>query len=257
MNYRMLVVALGAAIVGVASAQTYSTGFEGPTFGPGTVAGQDGWVLGTTGTNVGTIVTAPVLTGQQALQIGQQGGIAARDFGSTSLAGKILTIGADVRIGTESAAIDSTDFGIGIYTPTSLTVGQLFAGARLSAADQTVILSGKLTSNGALFTSTSAQTINLGTWYRLELVVDYTKAANNVSVRFGQSGGALNTLGITQTVDTSVFPNFRYAGTTINFAGASSGAYDNFSVQAVPEPGTMAALGLGAMALIRRRRNRA
>jgi len=64
------------------------------------------------------------------------------------------------------------------------------------------------------------------------------------------TGGANNTLGQQLATDVRLFISGGNANST-NFGG-----YDNFSVGPVPEPASMAVLGIGALALLRKRRNR-
>ena len=103
-------------------------------------------------------------------------------------------------------------------------------------------------------TLTSALALN--SWYTLRLVVDGAKATNNVTAFFGPVGGALTQAG-TSTLLLGTYSTFRYAGVESRFAGGvGTGAFDNLALvaQPVPEPALLAPLGLGLLALARRRR---
>jgi hypothetical protein len=119
---------------------------------------------------------------------------------------------------------------------------------------------------GALtFSSPGAafQSLSLNNWYRESVTWNFTTnqimsvsltnltaggSANTVDVSgngWYLTGGQNNVLGQTQATDIRLFGS--------GSAGDLMG-YDNFSVAPVPEPASMAVLGLGALALLRRRR---
>jgi hypothetical protein len=109
------------------------------------------------------------------------------------------------------------------------------------------------------------QSLSLNHWYRESVTWNFTtNQIMSTSIRDLTTGGS------TTTVDVSGNGWYLSGGqnnvlaqataTDIRLFGSGSAGdimgYDNFSVAPVPEPASMAVLGLGALALLRRRRNR-
>ena len=249
------------ALAALSSAQNYSTGFEAADgFALGTLP-QNGWVLPSVGTNQVSIVGSPVRAGVQSLQIGALGGQAARDLGGNSaLAGSLLSLQTDLLFsGTDGP--NSADYGVALYgfngTSTAVSTGNLLADVTLSVSQNTVEVRGK-GAGGVLGVSnvTLTSALALNAWYTLRLVVDGTKTTNNVTAFFGPAGGTLTQSG-TSTLLLGTYSTFRYAGVESRFAGGvGTGSFDNLALatQPVPEPALLAPLGLGLLALARRRR---
>lgn len=93
---------------------------------------------------------------------------------------------------------------------------------------------------------------------------DGDSASESFRVTFYDAGG-----GVLQTTDFTTFGGPVDGGVTVTYAGngvaafevlgigtGSGGAIDDLSFETVPEPATMAALGVGALGLIRRKRSR-
>lgn len=103
------------------------------------------------------------------------------------------------------------------------------------------------TSNGGWFVLGAAAN-RTANWTKFDVVISPTSFSVFVD---GVNGLAApipgGRFGSSYTVDTLVMGS----GLT---SVTNTGYFDDFSVQAVPEPGTMAALGLGAMAILRRKR---
>ena len=248
------------ALAAFSSAQNYSTGFEASDgFALGTLP-QSGWVLPSTGTNQASIVGSPVRAGTQALQIGTLGGQAAKDTGANqAFAGSLISLQSDILFNGNDGP-NSADYGLALYgfngTTTAVSTGNLLADVTLSVAGAVVEVRGK-GANGVLgISDTNTSSLTLSTWYTLRLVVDGTKATNNVTAFFGPAGGTLTPTGAT-TLALGTYSTYRYAGVESRFAGGvGTGAFDTFSLatKPVPEPMLLAPLGLGFLALARHRR---
>lgn len=106
---------------------------------------------------------------------------------------------------------------------------------------------------------TANGTVTAGRWWSVTL--EYDKAG--AGTRAGSITNGVNTynvsatgLGLSNDPSAQAFYRFNVRTVTDFRPGgpASEWYVDNFSVEAVPEPATMAVLGLGALAVIRRRR---
>jgi hypothetical protein len=107
----------------------------------------------------------------------------------------------------------------------------------------------------------SSLAINLDTTYVMRLVATYTSATS-----LSMTVGIFNTSGTQIGTSATATDSSALAGTYFGYrnrlgisGGTFNAAFDNFSVAPVPEPGTVALLGLGAGAtlLMLRRRQRA
>lgn len=231
------------------------TGFESP-FTPGALSGQQGWGVSTSGgvaaANANIVTTSPI-TGAQSLQLTDQttttNGTVTGAFSPvfTPVSGQTIT-SVDIRIdGVTPGTAGGADYYI---APQSTTEAKILTRVNFNYLGPIRILD-KLSA-----TSTTLSYVNTGlnwtpgTKYTVSIITD--AAANTLKYQINgvQVYTAVNGLYAATTVNQMVLTsdNFQVAG--------ESATFDNLSITSnpVPEPATMAVLGLGAAALLRRRR---
>jgi len=228
----------------VSAAMLYdSNGFEGPAFAPGALAGQDGWNAGGAGGGAApAVVTAPdPAMGAQAVRLevpDVQGAASWMDHAipAIGLANKIVTVKYDIYRQTDG-------------WPSNVwwwwwDAGQPTYGLQWDAGGTSSTLP-----NGWNPGAGSAPTV-MDRYANVTMVWDFQQMK-----AFSWYDGAIVDNGI------PISGIGALTGWTIQLAhdeGTGSGPevawIDNFSIEVIPEPATMTLLGLGALALIRRRR---
>lgn len=232
---RTLIAALALAIVPSSFAQmVFQTSFEvGEGYNVGNLSGQQGW----TGGAGATVSTENARTGSQSVRVGTTGWWWNEFNYDTAGGPPLVHIGWSMFVPTVS---DGRLFGIDIYTP---AVVRLAAVRVINTGEvQFVHFPGNVSTlvNTGFF-------VTRGQWNDYQIQMDWNTFQFTASVNGTPVG---------------VTGDFRNdAGTVIGDAdiqsalGTSDVAYfDDYYVEAVPEPASLAALGLGALALLRRRR---
>lgn len=227
MNARYLVVPclLGASLY----ASAYSTSFEPPTWTNGqSLAGTDGWDAfsdpefkitnerARTGTQSVVLDTAPLVGSRWA-------------WPNQPITSGLVVAKVWVYCESDPTHTVYSQFGLDAYSAAVSRIGTL-----------------RIKSNGdAVFGSSTVSTYALGlaadTWHELKLEMDL-----GTKIVKGFVNGNL--------VDSKSFTpsDFNDADLVGSATGFERGFYDDYEV--VPEPATMAVLGIGVAALIRRRR---
>lgn len=240
---RLAIIAGVVALSGAALAPVLydSEGFEASKFSTGSLGGQDGWDNSFAGTGFDTVVDTFSNGGTQSvLADGTVGGsnwsfvVASHDAGASS--DKVVVIQWDMYIETAGAAGPSGLWGIDVYDD---TVARVVA---LGVDDQGEVTS--LDSNGA--DAGSGSFVNRDEWNTYAIRIDYVSHTASLW---------LNNAMVMDGIDTSAATDvFSDADIWVGGGLGDRAFYDNYTVNAVPEPATLAALGLGAAALLRRRR---
>lgn len=233
------------AVAGPATAIDLArSGFEtSEGFAPGPLDLQNGWNAAT-GYNV---VNNFARTGTQSVQwSGTDGTWAWTDVLPPYTGGQAVTGETWVYIVPQTS--DERVFGIGLWGYETGTTGyQMIGGASLNSSGQVRAGGdwGTLYDDSSIVGSVGNP---VGRW--IQLMIHYTPGASNANVMV--DGQMFNitvapTLGI---ADLDLYADWR------NSNDPGTGYYDDYSLTAVPEPATMAAVGMG-LALIARRRRRA
>ena len=243
------------ALVSAANAQVlYSTSFEAPTFVSGAlyngVTGQDGW---TSTSTVPAISTAFARTGTQSLNHGTRTQTATgAALGRWSW--KDITAGWNSAVANGKTILNSSVWVLIPATGAAQNqeVGiQLYAngGADVVGAITYNPFLNRISGQGQTTGGTATLSSSLrGSWFQLGLSADIV--SNLVSVQL--NGSTLGSFAFT-TENFSDMDIFTFSPASTVSTGGSV-YWDDYSVEAVPEPATMAALGLGVAAMLRRRK---
>jgi len=222
------------------AAVLYQTGFENPPFTLGTVAGQDGW--NTFGPAAGSFVenTFP-FAGSQAVEVNP-----ALFTGQSGPFKEVDTTAPIVKQSAEIFLKSST-------TETSWQYATLGPGFVNFAAGIDIDLN-----TGAIHSITSAfpiiGTFTRDSWHEVDLVLDYatkTYAVDLDGVTLASNiafcGSGIGCTGLNTTISSYGDGFFDSFG---GIMGQNDvGFIDNYSVTAVPEPGSMTLLGTALIAL--------
>ncbi|MBX3119436.1 MAG: PEP-CTERM sorting domain-containing protein [Fimbriimonadaceae bacterium] len=244
-KYATAAAALAVLAVG-AQAITITNGFEAPDYSNGsTLTGANGWTPISEGTTAGLVQTDIVKSGSQAVRF---------DRTATSPA----TFGAYVEhsgwIMTPEHPVTTMEWDM--YALDGSVKSDLWGMSAFWGLEERMTVginqNNKLTvRNGWIGTVETNTTVARNVWNRYRIDIDYI--AKNASVYFNDAfiGQWAILPGPAEHWGTAIFNR--------SFGGNDGAVFDGLSIATsapVPEPASLAALGIGAIALIRRRRNR-
>lgn len=254
------------AVVGAVSAhaQSYSSNFDALSLG--NLNGQDGWVTGSGTTNLPTVTNNNSFSPSNSVFLNFPGTNATFNSVSHALAAGAPSpatrfISGSARIFVQSLAGADRYFGIGFGTGTLATngfIGIALGGNGLRGGGGSYASYNSLTT-GQLQNRTTADFV--GRWVSVAFEADRSLTTNNARFTFsglGTSGGAATesfvksvNFGTTNLTHVQMFSDW---GSSSTVTGSAYIDNVNFSASAVPEPASMAVLGLGVAALLRRRK---
>ncbi len=264
---RICMVALALGVVGAASAQVnYGSNFDPSTYAVGTLAGQDGWVTGSGTTNLPLVTNNISFSSPQSVMLTYPGSNAtfnsvAHPFAAGAPSASTMILTASAKIFVQNIAGTDRYFGIGFGTSTLATSGFLgiaLGGNGLRGGGGSYSSYNSF-AGGLLQSRTTAD--YFGRWVGVKILADRSTAVNNVTFQFsglGTSGGASTETFVKSvnfgTVNLAQVQLFSDWGSSSTVQGTAFIDDAGFGANAVPEPASMAVLGLGAAALLRRRR---
>lgn len=243
---KLLVISLALGVAGASSAQVlYSTGFEAPTFTLGGDGLVDGWTLGSNFGTTRSIVNSPAIGGQSlSLSTTSTG------FGSNRLAFDISTQTLPVFFTTQVLLQSGNEANrLGTLALSTGTLGGTFFGASVDSAGNFRAGQNWGSTYGATTLGTFTNSV-ADRWVQLTLSVA-TNGDGVATATLGSESFSANFSGIAKVGFVNLASD--YAGAS----GLGNVYFDDFSVEAIPEPMTMAVLGLGALGLAARKRRRA
>ncbi len=234
-----LSVAALAMVAGSAQAQVLKyAGFEASEgYVLGDLFGQNGW---TDDGNVANVTTAQAASGSRSISINSSPVASSAwwwpsiNYNTATSANKVIKASTDMYLATGGSK--SANWGIDLYDNNVNRISALWVNS-----------SGFLNYWNGTTTVVTSTAVSYDTWHNIAITVDYTTlkasfALDNVTIASGINVSA----GIT-----SIFADADY---NLQGAGFDTTYFDNYKVEAIPTPGSLALLGLGGLFAGRRRR---
>jgi len=242
-----------------------SQGFEAPAYSLGALQGSNGWVqIGSGGT--ATVESTEKFSGSQAVQVNRAANSDARWLvpvsGYPELPNKIIQISWDMKVlqnPSSAAGAYGPFFGVEAYDGPKGSPALLFGSLGVDAKTLEVLYQEEVT--GYLVPVPAGTKVNTD-WNHFSISLDFTSHQYSAYLN-----GSLTPLVTTGFVDGSSLNSFTDADISALAAGydpvsqafTGTAYYDNFQVQQVPEPGSLAMCMVGfvmVVGLAWRRRSR-